>query len=56
MQVFTPRRPKSVWSKINKRRVKKLIEKGLMTPAGLEKIEAAKNDGSWNFRKMQAFF
>lgn len=49
MQVFTPRKPKSVWSKINKQRVQKLIDQGLMTPTGLEKIEAAKNDGSWSF-------
>ena len=51
MQVFTPRKPKSIWSKINKQRVEKLIEQGLMTPAGLEKIETAKADGSWDFRK-----
>lgn len=49
MQVFTPRKPKSVWSRLNKQRVKKIIKKGLMTPAGLEKIETAKNDGSWDF-------
>ena len=55
MQVFTPRKPKSIWSKLNKQRVKKLIEQGLMTSAGLEKIEAAKEDGSWYFRKCSAF-
>lgn len=49
MQIFTPRKPKSIWSKINKQRVKKLIKNGLMTPAGLEKIETAKKDGSWYF-------
>ncbi|HML05119.1 MAG TPA: YdeI/OmpD-associated family protein [Methanobacterium sp.] len=49
MQVFTPRKPGSIWSKINKQRVEKLTKDGLMTPAGLEKIEAAKKDGSWNF-------
>ena len=42
MQVFTPRKPKSIWSKLNKQRVQKIIEQGLMTPAGLEKIETAK--------------
>jgi len=36
------------WSKINKARVEKMIHAGLMTPAGLTKIEAAKRDGSWN--------
>ena len=49
MQVFTPRKPKSIWSKLNKQRVQKVIDQGLMTPAGLEKIEVAKDDGSWNF-------
>jgi uncharacterized protein YdeI (YjbR/CyaY-like superfamily) len=47
MQVFSPRRPKSSWSKVNKQRVETLIEQGLMTAAGLEKIDAAKRDGSW---------
>ena len=48
MQIFTPRKPKSVWSKLNKQYIEELIEQGLMTPSGLEKIEAAKQDGSWN--------
>ncbi|HEY9711504.1 MAG TPA: YdeI/OmpD-associated family protein, partial [Oculatellaceae cyanobacterium] len=48
MQTFTPRKPKSVWSKLNKQYIKELIEQGLMTEAGLVKIEAAKQDGSWN--------
>lgn len=47
-QVFTPRKPKSVWSKLNKQYVEELIEQGLMTEAGLEKIEAAKQNGSWS--------
>ncbi len=46
--LFTPRKPKSVWSKLNKTRIEKLIENGLMTESGLAKIEAAKRDGSWN--------
>ena len=46
MQIFTPRKPKSVWSKLN-RHVAELLEQGLITPAGLAKIEAAKQDGSW---------
>ena len=46
--LFTPRKRKSVWSKLNKERIVKLIEKGAMTEAGLNKIEAAKKDGSWN--------
>ena len=48
MQLFSPRKRKSPWSKLNKQRVEKLIEQGLMTPAGLEKIETAKKDNSWS--------
>jgi len=44
---MTPRKPGSVWSIPNKRRVEKLIEEGRMAPAGQAKIEAAKRDGSW---------
>jgi len=47
-QKFTPRKPKSIWSKINKQRIEKLIEQKLMTPAGMSKIEAAKKNGSWD--------
>ncbi|TDB67385.1 YdeI/OmpD-associated family protein [Arundinibacter roseus] len=46
-QLFSPRKPKSVWSKINKEKIKKLIETGLMTQAGLNVIEIAKQNGSW---------
>ncbi|GIK54598.1 MAG: hypothetical protein BroJett015_02610 [Chloroflexota bacterium] len=45
---FTPRKPGSGWSKPNKERVEHLIAARLMTSAGLEKIEAAKQDGSWD--------
>src|SRR5215204_2750450 len=45
---FTPRKPKSVWSKINKQRIEKLIEQKLMTPGGMSKIEEAKKNGSWD--------
>jgi uncharacterized protein YdeI (YjbR/CyaY-like superfamily) len=48
LQWFSPRKPRSVWSPINKQRVSRLIEQGLMTPAGLAKIEAAQADGSWS--------
>ena len=47
IQRFTPRKPKSGWSGPNKTRIKRVIEKGLMTKAGLEKIEIAKKNGSW---------
>ncbi len=46
-QIFTPRKPKSVWSKLNKQYIEELIEQGLMTEAGLKKINTAKQDGSW---------
>lgn len=45
---FAPRKPKTNWSKLNKDRVEKMIKAGLMSPAGLAKVEAAKKDGSWN--------
>lgn len=45
---LAPRQPGSGWSAVNKERVERLIAAGLMTPAGLAKIEAAKQDGSWN--------
>jgi uncharacterized protein YdeI (YjbR/CyaY-like superfamily) len=45
---FAPRKAKTGWSKLNKERVQKLIEAGLMMPAGLIKVNAAKQDGSWN--------
>lgn len=48
MQLFTPRKPKSTWSKSNKERVARLIAQKLMTAAGVEKIDAAKRDGSWS--------
>lgn len=44
---FAPRKAGTGWSKLNKTRVEKLLQAGLMTPAGLAKIEAAKQDGSW---------
>ena len=49
MQVFTPRNQGSIWSRSNKQRVNKLIQKGQMQPAGMEKVKMAKNDGSWTF-------
>ncbi|MDX2001646.1 MAG: YdeI/OmpD-associated family protein [Chitinophagales bacterium] len=45
--LFSPRKPKSVWSKVNKRRIEQLMATGQMTDAGLAKINAAKADGSW---------
>jgi uncharacterized protein YdeI (YjbR/CyaY-like superfamily) len=48
MQLFSPRKPGSPWSRLNKRRVEKLIEQGDMTAAWLAKVVAAKKDGSWS--------
>lgn len=42
------RKAKSVWSKINKQHVERLIKQGLMQPAGMASIEVAKKNGSWN--------
>lgn len=47
MQFFCKRKSNSVWSKINKEKVKRLIEEGLITQAGLDSIERAKQNGSW---------
>lgn len=44
---FSKRKAKSVWSKVNKGRIIRLIQEGRMTKEGLLKIEEAKSDGSW---------
>lgn len=46
-QKFTPRKPKSTWSAINKAAADRLIADGQMKPAGLAAIELAKANGSW---------
>src|SRR5574341_588687 len=48
IQRFTPRKDKSIWSELNKRRVEKMIREGKMTDAGLQKINEAKRNGYWN--------
>ena len=47
LQKFTPRGPKSIWSKINTEKAEKLITSGEMKPSGLKAIEAANQDGRW---------
>lgn len=47
LQRFTPRRARSIWSKINVDKVDALIEAGRMQAAGHAQIEAAKADGRW---------
>jgi len=44
---FSPRKPNSIWSINNQRRVEKLIQEGRMTSAGLKKILEAKESGEW---------
>lgn len=48
-QYFSKRKPKSNWSKVNKDKVKELIDKDLMQDAGYESIQIAKENGSWTF-------
>lgn len=48
LQVFTPRRPRSVWSQRNVGIVERLTEAGRMRPGGLEQVERAKADGRWD--------
>ncbi|MDE2385014.1 MAG: YdeI/OmpD-associated family protein [Alphaproteobacteria bacterium] len=45
---LSPRKPGSAWSKLNKQRVATLIASGLMQPAGLAVVEAAKASGTWD--------
>jgi len=47
LQAFTPRRKNSPWSQINQGHVARLIEAGLMRPAGQAEIDRAKADGRW---------
>lgn len=48
LQKFTPRRPQSIWSKINRAKALELIEAGRMRPPGLAAIETARKDGRWD--------
>ena len=47
LQKYTPRGSRSLWSKRNREKVERLIDSGLMQPAGLAAIEAARQDGRW---------
>ncbi|NOK35018.1 hypothetical protein HMI49_17605 [Corallococcus exercitus] len=47
LQRFTPRKPRSKWSKINCGKVEALVAAGRMKPAGLREVEAARADGRW---------
>ena len=48
LQKFTPRGPKSIWSKINCDKATALIAAGAMQPAGLRQVELARADGRWD--------
>lgn len=48
LQRFTPRTPRSTWSKINRDKALKLIDEGRMQPAGLAEVERARADGRWD--------
>jgi uncharacterized protein YdeI (YjbR/CyaY-like superfamily) len=48
LQRFTPRKPRSRWSKINREKAERLIAESRMQPAGLSEVEAARADGRWD--------
>jgi uncharacterized protein YdeI (YjbR/CyaY-like superfamily) len=48
LQRFTPRRSRSIWSKVNRAKAEALVEAGEMQPAGLAEMERAKADGRWD--------
>src|SRR5687767_5761921 len=48
LQRFSPRRPKSVWSQINRDHIARLKKAGRMTPHGQKHVDAAKADGRWD--------
>lgn len=47
MQYFCRRKPGSTWSKINKGKIARLIQNNLMTKAGFDTIQTAKQNGTW---------
>jgi uncharacterized protein YdeI (YjbR/CyaY-like superfamily) len=47
-QRFTPRTPRSRWSKRNRQRAEELLAAGEMAPAGVREVEAARADGRWD--------
>jgi len=48
LQRFTPRKARSIWSKVNKERVEALIASGRMKSSGYKAIEVAKQNGQWD--------
>ncbi|MEO6729117.1 MAG: YdeI/OmpD-associated family protein [Candidatus Dojkabacteria bacterium] len=47
-QKFTPRREKSIWSKVNRDNIARLTEQGKMKPSGIAEVDRAKADGRWD--------
>lgn len=47
LQRFTPRGPRSIWSKVNREHIARLIKEKRMRPAGLAAVEVAKKNGQW---------
>lgn len=48
LQRYTPRRPKSVWSQVNREHIARLVAAGRMQPSGQAQVDAAKADGRWD--------
>jgi uncharacterized protein YdeI (YjbR/CyaY-like superfamily) len=48
LQRFTPRRPRSNWSRLSREAAERLIAEGRMRPSGLAEVERAKADGRWD--------
>ncbi|MFC5471373.1 YdeI family protein [Cohnella suwonensis] len=48
LQRFTPRGPRSIWSKVNKDKAESLIATGRMKPSGIKAIETAQRNGLWD--------
>ncbi|MFS8130865.1 MAG: YdeI/OmpD-associated family protein [Candidatus Dojkabacteria bacterium] len=47
-QKFTPRREKSIWSKVNRENIARLTSEGKMKPSGIAEVDRAKADGRWD--------
>lgn len=48
LRMFTPRRARSTWSKINVGHIERLTNEGRVRPAGQREVDAAKADGRWD--------
>jgi uncharacterized protein YdeI (YjbR/CyaY-like superfamily) len=48
LQRYTPRRPRSIWSQVNREHVARLIAAGRMQPPGQAQVDAARADGRWD--------